>query len=117
MIDTQLILAHIDKRFDELEVLIKSMKPKRRKPVKNPQKKPYGEFKNVLLTDEEHAALSDKWGDLLAFGIKILDEGIQAKGYKYKDFAMLLDRGWPAERIQEIQDKAAEKQQKRSLWS
>jgi len=44
----------------------------------------YGEFKNVRLKDEELQKLKDKFGDAKAKEwIKIMDEGIETKGYKY----------------------------------
>ncbi|MBT9132974.1 MAG: hypothetical protein DDT33_01505 [Firmicutes bacterium] len=49
------------------------------------QKKEYGEFSNVLLTDEEYSKLQDKFGDQVNCKIEILSEGIASKGYKYKN--------------------------------
>ena len=44
----------------------------------------YGEFKNVLLTNEELKKLKDTFGDIKTEKwIKTLDEGIENKGYKY----------------------------------
>jgi 5-methylcytosine-specific restriction endonuclease McrA len=52
------------------------------KDSKKPTKHKYGEYKNVLLTDDEYEKLSDKVNrDAM---IKKLDEGIELKGYKYK---------------------------------
>jgi uncharacterized protein YdaU (DUF1376 family) len=44
----------------------------------------YGEYKNVLLTDDEYKKLNDKFGFFTQDHIKSLDEGIELKGYKYK---------------------------------
>ncbi|KKL17578.1 hypothetical protein LCGC14_2484160 [marine sediment metagenome] len=50
-------------------------------------KKVYGEFKNVLLTDQDYKKLTDKFGETKAKTlIEKLSEGIKRKGYKYKDF-------------------------------
>lgn len=49
-------------------------------------KKPYGEFKNVLLSGEEHKKLIDKFGEARAGQlIETLSAGIDSKGYKYKN--------------------------------
>jgi len=49
------------------------------------QKKGYGEFSNVLLSDEEHQKLVDRFGDAKTNSfIDGLSEGIESKGYKYK---------------------------------
>jgi predicted phage replisome organizer len=66
------------------------------------QKHKYGEYYQVLLTDQEYLKLSEEWGEpeLLRM-IKTLDEGIEAKGYKYKNHYLALrkwkekDRGTP----------------------
>lgn len=46
------------------------------------KKKKYGEYSHVLLTDEEHKKIQEKTGDVKKW-IKILDEGIHLKAYKY----------------------------------
>jgi len=47
--------------------------------------KPYGEFKNVLLSDEEYQKLIDKFGESgCKDRIETLSTAIQSKGYKYK---------------------------------
>ena len=52
-------------------------------PTKPPKHK-YGEFKNVLLTDEEYAKLQAKFPHDYSERIENLSEGIARKGYKYK---------------------------------
>lgn len=56
-------------------------------------KEKYGEFKNVLLSEEEHKKLIDKFGEARAGQlIETLSAGIQSKGYKYKDhYAAILN--------------------------
>ena len=44
----------------------------------------YGEYKHVLLSDEEFEKLKDRFPDSYERKIKALDEGIELKGYKYK---------------------------------
>lgn len=48
-------------------------------------KRKYGEFNNVLLTDEEYQKLKDKFGAGLSDRIENLSIGIESKGYKYKN--------------------------------
>jgi len=47
-------------------------------------KHPYGEFKNVLLTDGEYKKLEDRFNTSLSGMIETLSLGIASKGYKYK---------------------------------
>jgi len=63
------------------------------KPAK-PQKHKHGEYKHVLLTSDEYLRLCEEWGEpeLLRM-IKELDEGIEAKGYKYKNHNLAI-REW-----------------------
>ena len=44
----------------------------------------YGEYKNVLLTDDEYAKLQEKFPNDYMQKIENLSEGIALKGYKYK---------------------------------
>ena len=57
------------------------------------QKKEYGEFKNVLLFDDEYKKLTDRFGEARAGQlIETLSAGIRSKGYKYKDhYAAILN--------------------------
>ena len=56
----------------------------------------HGEYKHVLLTSDEYLKLCDEWGETETLRqIKILDEGIETKGYKYKNFNLTL-RKWKA---------------------
>lgn len=49
-------------------------------------KKAYGEFENVLLSDEEHGKLIEKFGAEGAKDrIENLSSGLESKGYKYKN--------------------------------
>lgn len=75
---------------DKQPTTIEERKNIRKKEVK----KKYGEFKHVLLTDAEHERLINDFGDSrLALLIKNLDEGIELKGYKYKNHNLAL-RKW-----------------------
>lgn len=54
----------------------------------------HGEYSHVLLTEQEYSKLLTDWGkEKLEHMIQVLDEGIEAKGYKYKNFALAL-RTW-----------------------
>jgi len=58
------------------------------------KKRQFGEYKHIRLTDSQHSKLVTDWGEAeTARMIRILDEGIQLKGYKYKDFNLAL-RQW-----------------------
>jgi predicted phage replisome organizer len=51
----------------------------------------HGEYNHVLLTDEELKKLNTEWGEQeTARMIRILDEGIETKGYKYKNCYLAL---------------------------
>ena len=56
---------------------------KNEKNEKNKHK--YGEFNNVLLTDDQAAKLRNKFNGGFEEKVKVLDEGIELKGYKYKN--------------------------------
>jgi len=59
-----------------------------------PVKHKHGEFSHVLLTSDEYLKLCDEWGETETLRqIKVLDEGIETKGYKYKNFNLTL-RKW-----------------------
>jgi len=54
----------------------------------------YGEYKNVLLTDTQYKKLIEDYGEKQLLDlIKQVDEGVQMKGYKYKDFNLVI-RKW-----------------------
>ncbi len=65
----------------------------------------YGEYKNVLLKDEELQALKDSytnWKEL----IKFLDEYIEMKGYKAKSHYLAIKK-WVVDAVKERQGKGA----------
>jgi hypothetical protein len=65
------------------------------KPAKSPKHK-HGEYSHVLLTSDEYIKLCEEWGEGETLRmIKILDEGIETKGYKYKNHNLAL-RKWKA---------------------
>ena len=77
------------------------------------KKHKYGEYKHVLLTDDQHSKLLSEWGkDLLDDMIRKLDEGIQNKGYKYKDHNLTL-RNWYK---RDAQNSQTPKQDKSRQW-
>lgn len=60
----------------------------------------YGEYQNVLLTDVELEKLRDKFNGSLDAKIKNLDEGIEVKGYKYKNHYLVILK-WAAKEDKE----------------
>lgn len=77
--------------------------PKSKKPTKHK----YGEYKHVLLTDDEFNKLCNEYGDVMANeSITFLDEYIEMKGYKAKNHYLAI-RKWV---IDAVKEKEAKKQ-------
>jgi len=90
-VDTNLINVDINSVNTNKSTQSKVKKSK----VKNKREKmkAFGEFKHVLLTKEEYQNLLKKWGkNFLAHMIKILDEGIELKGYSYKNHNLAIQK-------------------------
>jgi hypothetical protein len=88
-----------ENRIEENRIEQKRTEEKREetpdKPAKS-QKHKHGEYKHVLLTSDEYQRLCEEWGEQEVLRtIKILDEGIEMKGYKYKNHNLAL-RKWKA---------------------
>jgi hypothetical protein len=88
-----------ENRIEEKRIEQKRTEEKREetpdKPAKS-QKHKHGEYKHVLLTSDEYQRLCEEWGEQEVLRmIKILDEGIETKGYKYKNHNLAL-RKWKA---------------------
>lgn len=60
---------------------------------KNNKKKKYGENQNVLFTDEEYEKVKAYFPNDYEKRIQVLDDYIQSKGAKYKDFVATL-KSW-----------------------
>lgn len=74
---------------------------------KKPVKKKHGEFKKVLLTEEELQKLTDEYGDILTLeAITFLDEYIAEKGYKSQSHYLAIRR-WVIEAVQDRKKKPA----------
>lgn len=56
------------------------------------RKHKYGEYRHVLLTDEEHTHLVELYGSSLDEHIKILDEYIETSGKSYKNHSLVLQK-------------------------
>lgn len=69
----------IDKISIDKSKISNTQKKQKPKPIKHK----YGEYNNVLLTDDEYKKLNNKIKDLNSWIVK-MDEGIEMKGYKYK---------------------------------
>lgn len=73
---------------------------------KRPHKRRYGEYKHVLLTDDQYARLVSEFGeDLAAGGIQAVDDQVQLKGTKYKDHNLAI-RKWGIDAAREKAGKA-----------
>jgi uncharacterized protein (DUF488 family) len=58
-----------------------------------PKKEKYGEYQNVLLTDNEYNRLCDDYSqETIHKAIKFLDEYIEEKGYKSKSHNLAIRR-------------------------
>lgn len=76
-------------------------KPKKKKSVKDK----YGEFQNVLLTNEEYEKLADDFGaDLRDKAMSFLDAYIEEKGYKSKSHNLAIRR-WVIDAVRENESK------------
>ncbi len=83
---------------------------KKEKPVKHR----YGEYNNVLLTDDDIERLKTKFPDMWQKWIETLSEGIELKGYTYKNHYLAILK-WAERdmgRVHERQKPAADKVQK-----
>lgn len=77
----------IDKNID------KDIKDKDRYKDKTNKKHKYGEYKHVLLTDEEYTKLNTELGDTTTLqAITYLDEYIEMKGYKAKSHYLCIKK-------------------------
>jgi len=119
--DEQLVIQQIKELAEDIAIIKKILNerlPKKRKATTSVKgKRKYGEYKHVLLTDEEHADLLAKYGeDALDYGIKVLDDYIEQSGKSYKGHHFMLDKKWPAERIAEYKKGHAKAKQERSCW-
>lgn len=80
--------APMDKDKNKVKNLDKDTRVEKKMP-----KHKYGQYKNVLLSDQELEELKtkfDNWKEL----IKKLDEGIEMKGYKYKSHYLAIVNVW-----------------------
>ena len=86
--------------------------PKKKQKKEKPAKHKYGEFKHVLLTDEEYARLIETHGERTAANaIAFLDEYIEEKGYKSQSHNLAIRR-WV---IDAVKERDAKKQTKPSV--
>ena len=83
-----------DNDYDNDYVLPVSDEPKAKKQTKHK----YGTYKNVLLTDEDIEKLKQKFPDCYQEKIENLSEGIELKGYKYKNHYLAILK-WEENRI------------------
>lgn len=80
------------------------------------QKHKYGDYNNVLLSDEELGKLKNEYGEeKTASAIKYLSEYIEMKGPKYKSHYLVL-RKWVFEAVEEKAVKSKKSAQPKSMW-
>nr|WP_321026952.1 phage replisome organizer N-terminal domain-containing protein [Clostridium neonatale] len=91
----------IEKEIDiEKEVNKKTSKPSK------PTRHKYGEYKHVLLTDEQHTKLINELGTSVTNdSITFLDEYIEMKGYKARNHYLCIKK-WVVDAVKEKQLKA-----------
>jgi len=100
--ETNLIECHVTGHTDvtqyhatelELDIDIDKDKDKDKDIYKDINKKhKYGEYKNVFLTDKQLAQLKDKFPNDWPYWIETLSEGIELKGYKYKNHYLAITK-------------------------
>jgi len=65
-------------------------------------KKKFGEYKNVLLTEEEYNKLLDEWGEVeFNSMLKTFSEGLKMKTYNYKDHNLAI-RKWKSNKKENL---------------
>ena len=82
---------------------------------KKEAKKRYGQYKNVRLTDKELDSLITDYGkEIIDEYITKLDEGIELKGYKYKNFNLAMRNWLRNAKITPLEAKDPEKDQEQA---
>lgn len=67
------------------------------------EKKGFGEFGNVKLTDAEYDKLKEIYGDNIDIAISVLDNYLASKGKRYKShYAVMKKNGWVDNKVREI---------------
>lgn len=89
----------------------KSNRKKKSEPVRHK----YGMYQNVLLSDEEMEKLKAEFPDDWAERIEELSEGIDSKGYKYKNFLSTI-RKWARDGHKPYRKNANAPNQNRNSW-
>jgi predicted phage replisome organizer len=80
----------IEYRDKSIEYRVKNKEEELKKETRHK----HGQYKHVLLTDNEYEKLKNEWGECeLLRMINVLDEGIEAKGYKYKNYYITI-KNW-----------------------
>jgi len=101
MTNSDILLLHNELDYpshsDSNAIAIKGNKKKLNKKKLISTKHKYGEYKHVLLTDEEYEKLKDKVDNREEW-IKKLDEGIELKGYKYKNHYLAILKWYKSEK-------------------
>lgn len=95
----------IEKEIEKEIYIEKEVNKKTSKPSK-PTRHKYGEYKHVLLTDEQHTKLINELGTSVTNdSITFLDEYIEMKGYKARNHYLCIKK-WVVDAVKEKQLKA-----------
>lgn len=78
------------------------------------KKNKYGEYKNVLLTDNEFDKLGKEYGVEVHKMISFLDEYIERKGYKAKNHYLTIKK-WVADAVREEEERKQKRQRTRII--
>ena len=103
-------LYEIKKREEYAEKKNKR-KTKRQAEKKPREKKVYGKYGNVLLTDEQYEKLSRRYRDSLEERIKEVDDYLEMSGKSYKNHAAVIDN-WEEKRQKALCKEAEIKEKK-----
>jgi hypothetical protein len=93
------------KNLDRVSKILQSLKEKEKEKDKDKEKDKerhrYGKYKHVLLTDTEKQKLIDKFTYNIAMKkVQQLDEGIELKGYKYRNHYLAINKWHEKDRKQ-----------------
>ena len=81
-----------------------------KKKKNKPAETPYGEYQNVLLTENEYENLANSFGyEMVKKAIAFLDEYIEEKGYKSKSHNLAIRR-WVIDAVKEKEPKGKRKE-------
>lgn len=90
---TETLLNNINNKLNNNLIYTPEEKSYKNKKFAKEKRHKYGEYKHVLLTDEQKEKLIQELGEhKFNYWIKTLDEGIELKGYKYKNHYLAIKK-------------------------